>query len=288
MKKILIIGASGMIGSTLLKFLSIKNNHSIFATIKSPNSFKIPNFSGNYQLFSDLDVENKNDLENIYIKNNPDVVINCVGIVKQSKEIKNNFKVISLNSLLPHYLKNLCTKYSARFINISSDCVFSGSRGNYLEDDLPDATDLYGRSKILGEVYSKNAITLRTSLIGHELNNTYGILEWFLSQSNNVEGYQKAIFSGLTVTEFARIINDYVLPNKKLTGLYHLSSVPICKYDLLMLIKQIYGKRINVIPDDKKVMINRSLNSSKFRKATGFLPKSWSQMIKEMNSFRYN
>ncbi|MDC0579053.1 SDR family oxidoreductase [Candidatus Pelagibacter ubique] len=286
MKKILIIGASGMIGNSLLNFFSKKNSYSIYATIRSYNSFKAPPDSGSYQLFANLDVEKKSDLESVFSKVVPDVVINCVGVVKQSKEIMNNYRVISLNSVLPHYLESLCARHGARFINISTDCVFSGSRGNYTEDDLPDATDLYGRTKFLGEVYHGNSITLRTSLIGYEYNNTYGLLEWFLSQNVDVEGYKKAIFSGLTVIEFARIINDHVLPNNNLTGLYQLSAVPICKYDLLMLIKNIYGKNINVIPEDKKVVINRSLDSSSFRKATGFLSKPWPLMIKEMKDYK--
>ncbi len=286
MKKILIIGASGMIGNSLLAFLLKKNNHSIFATIRSSDTFKAPEGSSKYHLFKNIDVENKKDLERVFHKVNPDIVINCVGIVKQSKEMKNTYKVIYLNSLLPHYLQNLCTSHSARFINISTDCVFSGLKGNYLEKDLPDATDLYGRSKYLGEVSCGNTITLRTSLIGHEYKNTYGLLEWFLSENKFVEGYKKAIFSGLTVIEFAKIVNEYVLPNNKLTGLYHVSADPICKYDLLLLIKNIYGKNIDIVPENKKMVIDRSINSFSFRKATGFMPKTWSLMIKEMFDFR--
>lgn len=286
MKKILIIGASGMIGNSLLSFLLKKSNYSISATIRSPDTFKAPKDLSEYHLFKNIDVENKKDLEKVFIKVNPDIVINCVGIVKQSKEMKNSYKVIYLNSLLPHYLQNLCTSHSARFINISTDCVFSGLKGNYLEKDLPDAPDLYGRSKYLGEVYCGNTITLRTSLIGHEYKNTYGLLEWFLSQNKLVEGYKKAIFSGLTVVEFARIVDEFVLPNNKLMGLYHVSADPICKYDLLLLIKNIYGKNIGIVPENKKMAIDRSINSFSFRKATGFMPKTWPLMIKEMFDFR--
>lgn len=286
MKKILLIGASGMIGNSILTFFSSKNIYSIYATVRSSDSFKRPSGKANYKLFNNLDVEKRNELKNLFNQVTPDVVINCVGIVKQSKEIKNIYKVISLNSLLPHYLENLCAKYNSRLINISTDCVFSGLKGNYYENDFSDASDIYGRSKFLGEVYYGNTLTLRTSLIGHEYNNTHGLLEWFLSQNENVEGYKKAIFSGLTVIEFAKIISDYVIPNKNLKGLYHLSAMPISKYDLLMLIKKIYGKNINVIPDQKKIVIDRSLNSSSFSKATGYIPKPWPLMIKEMSSFK--
>tara|TARA_A100001011_G_scaffold359425_1_gene405924 strand:+ start:393 stop:1280 length:888 start_codon:yes stop_codon:yes gene_type:complete len=288
MKKILIIGASGMIGNSILAFLLKKNNYSIFATIRSSNTFKAPKSSSEYHLFKNIDAENKKSLERVFNKVNPDIVINCVGIVKQSKEMKNIYKVIYLNSLLPHYLQNLCKSHSSRFINIGTDCVFSGLKGNYSEKDLPDATDLYGRSKYLGETSSRNTITLRTSLIGHEYKNAYGLLEWFLSQNKVVEGYKKAIFSGLTVIEFANIVNEYVIPNNKLMGLYHISADPISKYDLLLLIKKIYSKNIIIVPENKKMAIDHSINSFSFRKATGFMPKTWQLMIEEMFDFRKN
>ena len=286
MTRILIVGANGLLGNSLIKFFSTKKNFSIFATIRSANTFNTLNDCfNNCNIFTGIDVEKKNDLESVFSKVIPSIVINCVGVVKQSEEIANNFKVISINSLLPHYLLNLSMRYSARFIHFSTDCVFSGSRGNYNEDDLPDAKDLYGRSKLLGEVYYGNSITLRTSIIGHELNSSKSLVDWFLSKNENVEGYKKSIFSGLTTFEIARVIHDYVI-NTDLVGLYHLSADPISKYELLLLIKDIYGKTINVIPDDKKVAVNRSLDSSRFRKATGFLPKSWPLMIKEMYNFR--
>jgi len=284
--KILILGVSGMLGNALLKFFCSKKNFSIFGTIKSSNSLAFSSSLDNYKLFTDVDVEKKDILLRVFSEVVPDIVINCVGVVKQSKEMTDTLMVISLNSLLPHYLAKLSAKYFARFIHISTDCVFSGSRGNYVESDLSDAQDLYGRSKLLGEVSYLNTITLRTSIIGHELNSSQGLVDWFLSQNENVEGYKKAIFSGLTTYEFARVIYEHILPNSNLSGLYHLSAGPISKHDLLLLIKDVYGKNINVIPDDKKVAVNRSLDSSRFRKATGFLPKSWPLMIKEMYNFR--
>jgi dTDP-4-dehydrorhamnose reductase len=285
-KKILIIGASGLLGNTLLKFFSKKVKFAIFATIRSANNFNMLENNLHYcKIFDGIDVNNKIHLENVFSEVIPDIVINCVGIIKQSKEIDDHFKVISINTLLPHYLLNLSTRYSSRFIHFSTDCVFSGSKGNYTEDDLPDAQDLYGRSKLLGEVYYGNSITLRTSIIGHELNSSKSLVDWFLSKDENTEGYKKAIFSGLTTYEIATVIHDYII-NTDLVGLYHLSADPISKYELLLLIKDIYGKTINVIPDEKKVVVNRSLDSSRFRKATGFLPKSWPLMIKEMYNFR--
>ena len=286
MKKIIILGSGGMIGNSILKFLSSKNKYSIFGTTRSSKYSKKLTEKNKYRLFNNLDLEKKkNNLEKIFDEVNPDVVINCVGIVHHSKEIQNIHKVILLNSLLPHTLEKLCKKKKARFINISTDCVFSGIKGNYNENDLPDAPHLYGRSKFLGEVHYGNSVTLRTSLIGHEQKNKYGLLEWFLRQNGNIDGYKKAIFSGLTVIEFARIISDYVIPNNKLKGLYHVSSEPISKYDLLLLIKNIYDKNIDVKPENKKVVIDRSLDSFSFRKITGYLPKQWHLMIQEMKNF---
>ena len=280
--KILLVGASGLLGSSLFKYFLQKKDIFVFGTIRSLKTQ--PNFDSS-KLFTGVNLEEKNDLESIFGKVLPNVVINCAGITNKSNEIKNYHKVISLNSLLPHYLSTLSLKYKARLIQMSTDCVFSGSKGNYLEDDFPDALDLYGRSKLLGEITYLNAITLRTSMIGHEVNSSRGLLEWFLSQKVSVEGYKKAIFSGLTTIEIGRVIYEYILFNSNLVGLYHLSADPVNKHDLLLMIKNIYNTNFNIKPDHKKIVIDRSLDSTKFRKATGFLPKSWPLMIKEMKSF---
>jgi dTDP-4-dehydrorhamnose reductase len=284
-KKILIIGASGLIGNSLFKYFLTKKNIFVFGTIRSAKALELQSNFDNSELFTGVDLLNKNNLESIFDKVLPDVVINCVGITSKSKEIENYHTVISLNSLLPHYLSTLSLKYKARLIQMSTDCVFSGSKGNYVEDDFPDAPHLYGRSKFLGEINYLNSITLRTSTIGHEVNSSRGLVDWFLSQKESVDGYKKAIFSGLTSIEISRVIYEYILFNTNLAGLYHLSADPINKYDLLLMIKNIYNTDINIIPDHKKIIIDRSLDSTKFRKATGFLPKSWPLMIKEMKSF---
>tara|TARA_X000000950_G_C13791834_1_gene609681 strand:+ start:220 stop:1086 length:867 start_codon:yes stop_codon:yes gene_type:complete len=283
-KKILIVGASGLIGSSLFKYFSTKNDINVFGTIRSKLIIKVPSNSQKNKLFTKIDLQNKNDIEEVFEQVLPDVVINCAGITSGSKEISNYYNVITLNSLLPHYLSDLSNKFKARLIQISTDCVFSGKKGNYIEDDYPDSNNLYGRSKSLGEITSSNAITLRTSTIGHEVNSPKGLMEWFLSQKDSVAGYKNYIFSGLTTIEIGRIIYEYILFNSNLVGLYHLSGNPISKFDLLLLIKKIYNKNIKLM-SDYKVVINRSLNSSKFRDATGFSPKSWPLMIEEIKRF---
>lgn len=284
-KKILILGSSGMIGNTFLRFFSQKSEFKVIGTVRSIVSIKTLTNLNKYNLILNVDLENIKHLHELFDLEKPHVVINCAGLVKQSEEAKDHIKMIYINSLFPHHLASLSFKYNFRLIHLSTDCVFSGSGGNYSENDYSDALDLYGRSKSLGEVHCPNTITIRTSLIGHELNSSRGLLDWFLSQSGDVEGYKKAIFSGLTTFEIARVIYKYVLQNTNLKGLYHISADPINKHDLLLLIKDVYDKTINVIPEDTKVVIDRSLDSSRFRKATGFLPRPWRPMIKEMRNF---
>jgi len=191
---------------------------------------------------------------------------------------------ISLNALLPHRVSLICRAAKIRMIHISTDCVFSGKKGNYLESDKSDAEDLYGRSKFLGEVaYSPHSITLRTSIIGRELKTRLGLIEWFLSQKDGdtIRGYKHAIFSGFTTDELSRIIMSNIIPYPELTGLYHVSSDPINKYNLLQIANQVFGRRINILPDEDFFM-DRSLDSTRFRQATGYQPPSWPEMIQEL------
>ncbi|MBA2628810.1 MAG: sugar nucleotide-binding protein, partial [Rickettsiaceae bacterium] len=170
-------------------------------------------------------------------------------------------------------------------IHISTDCVFSGSEGSYTEDDFPDAYDLYGRSKLLGEVDYPNAITLRTSIIGHELSGNRSLINWFLSQDKKASGFTKAIYSGLPTIELAEIIDKYVIPRPQMHGLYHVSSEPINKYELLKLVRDVYTKDIEIEPSDK-LIIDRSLNSERFRNETGYKPPIWSKLVQKMYEFK--
>jgi dTDP-4-dehydrorhamnose reductase len=284
MSRILIIGINGMLSNTVLRFFCNKENIEIAGTVRNSSSIKGLVTNKKYSLFDRVCAEDQDSFLKVFNHFNPDVVINCVGVVKQIKDSNNSLKTLLANSVLPHYLANLSNKYMARFIHISTDCVFSGSKGNYAENDVSDADDLYGRSKLLGEVNHSNAITLRTSIIGPELIGCHSLLNWFLSQNKDIKGFKKAIFSGFPTCEIARIIDEYIIPNSDLHGLYHVSSEPISKLDLLLLVKNIYNKNIKIIPDEA-IKIDRSLDSSLFRKATGFYPKPWKLMIKEMKAF---
>ena len=152
----------------------------------------------------------------------------------------------------------------------------------YTEDDVPNAEDLYGRTKLLGEVSYSHCVTLRTSIIGHELKGRYGLIEWFLGQTGRVRGYRKAIYSGFPTIELARIISDHVLPDRELSGVYHVSSAPISKYDLLKMVAERYGKQIEIAPDED-FAIDRSLNSDRFRSRTGYSPPPWPELIDRMH-----
>ena len=215
-------------------------------------------------------------------KAQPKVVVNCIGLVKQVEAAKDPLLNISVNALFPNRLAKICQAESSRLIHISTDCVFDGKKGNYIEKDFSNANDLYGKTKHLGEVvYSTHCVTLRTSLIGHELKGKRSLVEWFLDREGSVRGFTRAIYTGFPTVEMARIICDFVIPQKNLNGIYHVSSEPISKYDLLRLIAARYGKKIDIKPYEDFVC-DRSLDSSLFRKITGYRPPSWPKLVDKM------
>jgi dTDP-4-dehydrorhamnose reductase len=212
----------------------------------------------------------------------PQIVINCIGVIKQSAFAKDPETTIRVNALFPHVLARLCREAGARMIHISTDCVFSGLTGNYRETDVADAADVYGRSKLLGEVTGEGALTLRTSIIGRELKGRHGLLEWFLSNRGGaVKGYRGAIYSGLTTIELARVIGRVLVEKPNLSGLWQVASAPIDKYELLKKLNAAYGLGIRITPDDS-VVCDRSLDGSRFREATGYVAPSWDEMVAEL------
>jgi len=280
--RVLVLGASGMLGSTLFRAFSRDPQLESFGSIRDANTKRhfVPEL--HHALIPNVNLDGESGLLTAFGVAKPDVVINCIGIIKQLPNANDHLESLAINATLPHRLAKYCDVTAAKLIHFSTDCVFSGMQGNYKEEDFPDAYDLYGRTKFLGEVAYENSVTLRTSIIGHELNRSKSLVDWFLSQSNEVKGFTKAIFSGLPTIEIARVVKEYVVPNPKLSGLYHLSVDPINKYDLLNLIATSYGKTLKITPDDNLV-IDRSLNSDRFRIATGFKPKPWPELIKDMH-----
>ena len=285
--KVIIFGAGGMLGNTLIKTISQDSNYEVYGTLRN----KI-NFFDKYnsiKIFKNISCENIKEVREILIQIKPDIIINCIGVVKQLKEANDHELSILANSLFPHQLHNICKEINARLIHISTDCVFSGKKGLYSENDNPDPSDLYGLSKLLGEINSENVLTIRTSIIGHSINSNHGLIDWFLEQKLKIKGYRKAIFSGLTTIELSQVILKHILTNNSLNGIMHISNLPISKFDLLNLVSRVYKKSIIITPDDN-LIVNRSLNSSKFIKQTGYRPPSWETMIEEMylqNKYEY-
>lgn len=282
--KVLILGASGMLGSAMIRELSCDFQLQVWGSLRSDADKAAFSSQIAEHLISGVDVLNEDHLTELFKRVAPQVVINCIGLVKQVKESEDEQKAMAINALLPHQLAKLCEQYGARFIHFSTDCVFSGTRGNYRETDVPDAQDVYGRSKLLGEVDQPNALTIRTSIIGHELHSAQGLLEWFLSQGSTCEGFAKAIFSGLPTPVLASLVHE-LLVKPDLTGIYHVSSEPISKYNLLKTIAAQYGKEIEIVPSEELV-IDRSLDSERFSKQTGWVAPSWDAMIKTMYTDR--
>jgi dTDP-4-dehydrorhamnose reductase len=281
--KVLILGASGMLGSAVMRTLSEKADLEVFGTLRSAGAARFFSPKIVEHLIAGCDVENHDALVSVFQRIKPDVVINCIGLIKQVADVEEPLLALPINSLLPHRLAALCALRKARLIHISTDCVFNGSRGGYTEEDLSDATDLYGKSKYIGEVYAPHAVTLRTSIIGHELQSAHGLIEWFLLQKKQCNGYNRAVFSGLPTVALAQLIRDVVIPRPDLSGLYHVAAKPISKFDLLTLIAKIYGKSIAIIPDDHLV-IDRSLNADKLRRDTGFVAPDWPDLIQLMHT----
>jgi dTDP-4-dehydrorhamnose reductase len=271
--KVLILGANGMLGHKLVEVL--ESRFEVWATVRSQGNTAKRTISG-------IDAESIETVREAIVKINPDVVVNAIGVIKQVESSKNVVKALTINSIFPHLVAEITNEIGARFITISTDCVFSGKKGNYSEVDYPDATDLYGKSKNFGEVVEGNCLTIRTSIIGHELGTSHSLLDWFLSnQGGSVRGFKNAVFSGFPTVVFSEIIGDIIETFPSLNGLYHVSSEPINKLDLLTLIREIYNVDIKITPDED-FRIDRSLDSQIFRTITGFVPKSWEEMISIM------
>jgi dTDP-4-dehydrorhamnose reductase len=282
--KILILGGHGMLGHRL--WINLRKEHEVWVTVRQSSSPfpDRPEFPSNY-ICTDVDAYNFDQVIRTMASIQPDLVINCIGLIKQKGNLaQDSFMAISLNALLPHRISLLCESAKIRMIHISTDCVFSGNKGNYTESDQSDAEDLYGRSKFLGEVaYTPYSVTLRTSIVGRELNTSLGLIEWFLSNNDGdtIRGFKRAIYTGFSTDELSRIIAKYVIPHPELTGLYHVSSDPISKYDLLVMVNEAFGRKIKILVDEN-FFCDRSLVSSLFCHAMGYRPPSWSDMIREM------
>lgn len=270
-----------MFGHKLFQVLQKK--FEVWATIRG-NFDEIKNFKlfSKANIVNGVNVESYKTVKSAIEMIKPNVVINAVGIIKQLPTSKDVIKTLTINSIFPHRLAKLAQEFDFRVITVGTDCVFNGSKGNYRENDVADAPDLYGKSKNFGELIEKNCLTLRTSIIGRELNTAHSLVEWFLSnRGGKAKGFINAIYSGFPTIVFADIIADLIEHQPKLEGLYHVSAEPVNKFELLKLINKAYNANIEIEPFED-FYIDRSLNSDKFRAETGFNPKSWEEMIEIM------
>jgi dTDP-4-dehydrorhamnose reductase len=274
-----------MLGNAMIRVLSEKADWLVYGTVRSDSSKRLFPADIAGRLFSGIDVERHDSLLQAFIQTRPDVVINCVGLIKRLADAEDPLQAIPINALLPHRLVKLCELSGARLVHMSTDCVFAGDKGNYRESDPSDAKDLYGRSKFLGEVAYPHTVTLRTSIIGHELQSAYGLLDWFLSQQERCTGFTHAIFSGLPTVVLAQIIRDAVIPRTDISGVYHVAAQPISKYNLLKLIADAYCKKIEIVPSGQLV-IDRSLNADRFRDVTGYVAPGWPELIELMYAYK--
>ncbi len=280
--RLLILGGSGMLGHQLGRTLQAK--HKVWTTLRRPitdhTSHEIFDTSTSIQV---RDITDRDILSRVLEKAQPEAVINCVGIIKQLNEAKDESKIRRVNAEFPHHLAKQCETLGTRLIHFSSDCVFSGIKGNYSEDDPVDATDLYGKTKHLGEVTNHHCVTIRSSVIGYEIDSNLSLLGWFLNQQGKtIKGYTRAIYSGFTTIEMAKIVERILTRHQSLFGLWQVASEPISKYDLLKLCEAKLGWQGTIKPDDS-FECDRSLNGERFKDATGYQPPTWEEMITELS-----
>ena len=283
--KVLVLGATGMLGSAMMRSMSESNRLTTFGSIRSEESKPrfVPAIAE--RLIVSPDLLDPHALSDLLSAVRPDVVINCVSPNRDSLRSGDPLRIIPVCALFPHQLAGQCLEIGARLVHISTDGVFSGAKGAYTEDDAPDATDVYGVSKRLGEPHASHVFVLRTSMIGHELSTTEGLLEWVLSQRHTCKCFERAVFSGLPTIVLAEIVRDYVLPRPELAGVYHVAAQPISKCELLRLVARAYGKQIEIVPDDGPAM-DRSLDAGRFRAATGYVAPDWPMLVQTMHSLR--
>lgn len=279
--KVLILGGAGMLGHKLWQSFSSRfDSHVTFR--KSAAAYGELGIYDPSRALGGVTVEDSQSIRRALDLVRPNVVVNCIGIVKQDAKAVDPIASITVNALFPHRLAQTCRDAGARLIHLSTDCVFSGRTGNYSEDDTPDADDLYGRTKLLGEVGGEGCLTIRTSMIGRELEGSHGLVEWFLAQEGKrVRGFKRAVFTGFTTGALADVLAEIISHHRDLSGIWHVASGAINKFDLLSLIKETYQLTVEIEPDET-FLCDRSLDGSRFRQKTGIVAPSWPEMIRRM------
>ena len=279
--RVLIFGGGGMLGHRLLSELSPR--HDVKVTLRRDRIAyaHLAMFTATNS-FAGIDARDQTAVEKVFIAFKPDVVVNAIGFVKQRQGAQDPIPNLEINALFPHRLAQICRTSNCRLIHVSTDCVFSGTDGSYSEEDIADAQDVYGRTKLLGEVTGPDGLTLRTSLIGLELDRKTSLVEWYLAQSGRIGGFTNAIFSGLTTAEFSRIIGMLIEQHPNLDGVYHVASKPITKFELLASLTHFLDRKDVAVEPDDSFYCDRSLRSDRFMAETGYRAPEWSEMLKEL------
>jgi dTDP-4-dehydrorhamnose reductase len=280
--RVLILGADGMLGHELVR--NLRDGHEVDASVRRrPDGLVAPALDGS-RVHVGFDARLPFGLLRLLEESQAEVVVNCVGLVKQRDEAKEALQSVAVNAMFPHQLLEAARLGHVRVIHLSTDCVFSGRLGGYREEDVPDPVDLYGRTKLLGELTSPPGLTLRTSIIGLELGRQTSLIEWFLLQRGVVNGFRKAIYSGLTTMEMARCIRLLIEDHPLLTGLWHLAAEPIDKFTLLHRLSRLLGRSDVDVRPDSSLVCDRSLRSERFTARTGYRPPDWDTMLLELST----
>lgn len=283
-KSIVVLGCTGMLGHKLVQTISATTDYHVYGTVRSLNSDRLSQIPKNNKvtIVSDIHADSLTNLENLLAKARPIAVVNCIGIIKQLPEGSQPLPCIKINSLFPHQLAELTKKVGSRLFHFSTDCVYSGIKGHYQETDPTDPQDIYGKSKALGELNGPGCFTIRSSIIGPELGSKLGLFEWFCSQKGrSVKGYRKALYTGFTTAAMSQILLMLIEKFPEISGVWNVASTPISKYEILGLINS-HLKLGITIEEDQSYAVNRTLDGSKFEKATGFRPPTWEQMISQL------
>lgn len=281
---ILILGGSGMLGHKLFQHLLPRFPGTMCTlrgrTTDSPyDRIDLFQKSG---VIEGVDLADFHGLESLLRRMKPEILVNCLGVIKQRDEANQFVPSILINALLPHQLASLAAQWGGWLIHFSTDCVFSGRKGMYTESDPSDAEDLYGKSKFLGETPEANALTIRTSIIGRELARHRSLLDWFLSnRGGHVKGYRKSIYSGVTTNHLAEVVAHVIEHHRELNGVYQVASSAINKYDLLCLLREAYGLDVEIEAVDGED-VNRSMDGTRFRVTTGYACPSWPDLVRQL------
>jgi dTDP-4-dehydrorhamnose reductase len=282
-KSIVVLGASGMLGHKFMQTISATNRYHVYGTVRSTNSSRVRRIpqNANTTLVGDIDSDNLGRLHTLLKEVKPVAVVNCIGIVKQLPEGNQPLPCIKINSLLPHQLAEMTREVGSRLFHFSTDCVYSGTKGYYNETDATDPQDIYGKSKALGEISGPGCVTIRSSIIGPELDSHLGLFEWLcLQKGKSVKGYRKALYTGFTTTAMSNVLLMLIEKFPEMTGIWNVASDPISKYDILCKINDVLNLGIK-IDADETYAVNRTLDGRKFQTATGFTPPSWDEMIRQ-------